>query len=38
MGIEEPMEDPVAYDGSIEQPMESFAAIDQIGKAWIGFE
>ncbi|MBT8079353.1 MAG: class II histone deacetylase [Gammaproteobacteria bacterium] len=34
LGIEKPMEDPLAYDASIEQPAAPFAAVEQIAARW----
>ncbi len=34
LGVAEPMEDPLAYDASIEKPETPFAAIDEVGRQW----
>ena len=34
LGIEKPMEDPLAYDASIEQPSNPFSEIERIGERW----
>ncbi len=34
LGVAEPMEDPLAYDATIEKPETPFAAIDEVGRQW----
>ena len=35
LGAEQPMEDPLAYDATIEQPGVPLAVIERIGKEWL---
>ena len=34
LGVAEPMEDPLAYDATIEKPETPFAAIEEVGRQW----